>query len=115
MGLREQKKRATRAALSWATIRLTVERGFDNVLVEDIAAAAGGSPRTFHNYFSNKGEAIVARHLDRCRAVVEELRLRPCAELLWDAITQSVLARLAVDPATAPLPIPDQDSWAAGV
>ena len=58
MGLRERKKAETRAALSWAAIRLTVERGFENVKVEDIAAAAGVSPRTFNNYFASKGEAI---------------------------------------------------------
>jgi AcrR family transcriptional regulator len=66
MGLRERKKAQTRAALSWAALRLTVEHGFNNVKVEDIAEAAGVSPRTFNNYFSSKGEAIVARHLDRC-------------------------------------------------
>ena len=64
-GLRERKKDETRSALSWAAIQLTVERGFDNVRVEDIAAEAGVSPRTFNNYFSSKGEAIAARHLDR--------------------------------------------------
>src|SRR5713226_7002153 len=62
MGLRERKKSETRAALSWAAVRLIVERGGENVLVEDIAAAAGVSPRTFSNYFSGKGEAVAARH-----------------------------------------------------
>ena len=81
MGLREEKKQATRTALSWAAIRLTVERGFDNVLVEEIAAAAGVSPRTFNNYFSSKAEAIAARHLDRCRKVADDLRHRPAVHL----------------------------------
>ncbi len=80
MGLRERKKQETRIALSWAAIRLTVERGFDNVRVEDIAAEAGVSPRTFNNYFSSKGEAIVARHLDRARLIMQELRRRPASE-----------------------------------
>jgi hypothetical protein len=39
-GLRERKKRATREALSRAALHLAIERGLDNVLVEDIAAEA---------------------------------------------------------------------------
>ncbi|WP_433501481.1 TetR family transcriptional regulator [Sphaerimonospora sp. CA-214678] len=96
MGLRERKKQETRIALSWAAIRLTVERGFDNVRVEDIAAEAGVSPRTFNNYFSSKGEAIVARHLDRARLISQELRRRPASEPLWEALTTAVLTQLAL-------------------
>jgi len=95
-GLRERKKRETRIALSWAAIRLTVERGFENVRVEDIAAAAGVSPRTFNNYFSSKGEAIAARQVERARAISEELRARPADEPLWEAITNAALARFAL-------------------
>ncbi|MEV7626358.1 TetR family transcriptional regulator [Actinoplanes sp. NPDC089786] len=91
MGLREDKKQATRAALSWAAVRLTVERGWDNVLVDDIAAAAGVSPRTFNNYFSSKGEAIAARHLDRYLLLADNLRHRPPAEPLWDALRAAVV------------------------
>ena len=75
-GLRERKKQETRDALSFAALRLAVERGLDNVLVEDIAAAAGVSPRTFNNYFSSKAEAISSRHTDRMRITIETLRTR---------------------------------------
>ncbi|WP_311923023.1 TetR family transcriptional regulator [Microbispora sp. H10836] len=95
-GLRERKKHETRTALSWAAIRLTVERGLENVRVEDIAAAAGVAPRTFNNYFSSKGEAIAARHLDRARLIAQELRRRPASEPLWEAIKVSVLTQLAL-------------------
>ena len=57
-GLRERKKLATRQALGSAAMQLAVERGLENVLVEDIAAAADVSPRTFNNYFASKYEAI---------------------------------------------------------
>lgn len=90
-GLREHKKRATREALSWAALRLAVERGVENVLVEDIAAAAEVSPRTFNNYFASKYEAIVWRELDRMRQAGDLLRARPRAEPLWDSITQAVV------------------------
>jgi AcrR family transcriptional regulator len=112
LGLRERKKRETRIALSWATIRLTVERGFDNVRVEDIAAAVGVSPRTFNNYFSSKGEAIAARHLERARAIAEELRARPAAEPLWEAIENAMMGRYALG-LDAPAE-PDQQ-WTEGV
>ena len=53
-GLRERKKLATRVALGQGAWRLVMERGYDKVRVEDIAAAAGVSVRTFSNYFANK-------------------------------------------------------------
>ncbi|WP_290051069.1 acyl-CoA-like ligand-binding transcription factor [Amycolatopsis solani] len=90
-GLRERKKHETRIALSWAAIRLTVERGYDNVRIEDIAAEAGVSTRTFSNYFGSKGEAIVARHHDRARAIAAALRERPDGEPIWEAVTQAAL------------------------
>ncbi|WP_328455481.1 acyl-CoA-like ligand-binding transcription factor [Amycolatopsis sp. NBC_00438] len=95
-GLRERKKQETRVALSWAAIRLTVERGLDNVRVEDIAAEAGVSTRTFSNYFGSKGEAIAARQYDRSRAIAAALRERPAGEPLWEAVTHAVLTGFAL-------------------
>ncbi|MFI9836205.1 TetR family transcriptional regulator [Nonomuraea sp. NPDC051941] len=97
MGLREQKKRDTRIALSWAAIRLTVDRGFDNVKVDDIAAEVGVSPRTFNNYFSSKAEAIAARHFERAARIADELRARPSGEPLWEAISNAVLIGAPLD------------------
>jgi AcrR family transcriptional regulator len=59
-GLRERKKQATRKALREAALRLALERGRDDVRVDDIAEAAGVSPRTYNNYFSSREQAIVA-------------------------------------------------------
>lgn len=115
MGLREQKKQETRAALSWAAIRLMVERGVDNVLVEDIAAAAGVSPRTFNNYFSSKGEAVASRHVDRIRQMAEDLRERPAAEPLWDAITAAMVRQLEPGPEVTAHPPGEPGAWTAGV
>lgn len=110
-GLRERKKQDTRSALSWAATRLAVERGLDNVRVEDIAAEARVSPRTFNNYFASKGEAIAAPHYDRVRLIAAELRSRPAGEPLWEAVTAAVLAQFPMDRSEN---VPDQ-RWIAGV
>ncbi|MGV9611074.1 acyl-CoA-like ligand-binding transcription factor [Nocardia xishanensis] len=94
-GLRERKKRETRLALSRAAIRLSIERGWDNVTVEAIAAEANVSVRTFRNYFANKAEAIAASHVERSMRIADELRTRPTDEPLWDSIADAVLAQFA--------------------
>src|SRR3954451_9959608 len=84
-GLRERKKQQTREALSWAALRLAVERGLGNVLVEEIPPEAGVPPRTFNNYSPGKAEAIVWRHPARLRRIAGLLRDRPPDEPLWES------------------------------
>jgi AcrR family transcriptional regulator len=88
--LRERKKVATRQALSRAAALLAVERGVEGVTIEAIADAAGVSPRTFHNYFPGKEEAIVAPLTDGAQAVIDALRARPAGEPIWDALREVV-------------------------
>src|SRR5215475_8895128 len=92
-GLRERKRRETRVALNQTAIRLCIQRGWENVTVDDIATAANVSPRTFRNYFSTKAEAVAAGHLERMLRIADELRVRPTDERLWTAITNSVCAQ----------------------
>jgi len=91
LGLRERKKLATRDAISAAAFQLAAQRGLENITVEDIAAAANVSPRTFNNYFSSKPEAISARGIDRAVRIGAALCERPASEPLWAAITAAVL------------------------
>ncbi|HEY1573965.1 MAG TPA: TetR family transcriptional regulator [Pseudonocardiaceae bacterium] len=92
MGLRERKKLATRQALGWAAISLAVQRGLDNVRVEDIAAAAGVSPRTFNNYFASKQEAICSVTVDRAELIGDTLLARPADEPLAEALLAAMVA-----------------------
>ena len=86
------KKLAVRRALSSAAIRLALERGLENVTVEDITAEADVSVRTFGNYFSSKYEAICALGTDQARRIGAELLARPAREPLWEALVNAMLA-----------------------
>jgi AcrR family transcriptional regulator len=80
LGLRERKKRATRQSLHSEALRLVAERGFDDVTIEDIAAAADVSPRTFFNYFGSKEDVIVNPDPDRVARLRASLARRTSAE-----------------------------------
>ena len=108
VGLRERKKLATRQALGFAAMRLAVQHGVENVLVEDIAEAAGVSARTFNNYFGSKYEAICSLGFDRALRVGAALRERPADEDLWQAITGAVMSEYGA--ADQPL----DPEWMAG-
>jgi len=69
MGLREEKKARTRAALVGAAERLFAEKGYDGTTVADIAAAAGVSTRTFFGYFRAKEDVLFAGADERLAAM----------------------------------------------
>ncbi|MGC9540107.1 TetR/AcrR family transcriptional regulator [Streptomyces sp. UG1] len=95
-GLRERKKRATREALREAALRLALERGPDQVRVEDIAEAAGVSPRTYNNYFASREQAIVsAVTADREVRIAAAVAARPAGVRLADAVTEAVVEQYA--------------------
>src|SRR5215217_3342793 len=64
---RQQRSRAKVAALLAAAERLFVERGYDAVTADAIAAAAGVSTGTFYSYFGDKRDVLIvllAEHVD---------------------------------------------------
>jgi AcrR family transcriptional regulator len=69
VGLREEKKAATRLAISDIATGLFTERGFDAVTVAEVAAAARVSVNTVFNYFPTKEDLF----FDRQDAVVDRL------------------------------------------
>ncbi len=63
-GLRERKKRETRAAISRVATALFYAQGFDHVTVDDVARAAGVSKMTVFNYFARKEDLLFDRELE---------------------------------------------------
>jgi len=91
-GLRERKKDATRKALREAALRLALDRGPDDVRVEDIAAAAGVSPRTYNNYFASREQAIAAAvSADREARVAAAVAAAPAGVPLSVAVTGALV------------------------
>jgi AcrR family transcriptional regulator len=68
-GLRDRKKAQTRLAISNIATRLFVERGFENVSVDDIAREADVARKTVFNYFPRKEDLVFDREED-ARALV---------------------------------------------
>lgn len=85
--LRQRKKTATRRALRSAATRLIGERGLAEVTVEDIAAAAGVSARTFFNYFASKEDAVVGWDPDLAAELMDALVARPAGDDPLDALS----------------------------
>lgn len=90
--LRERKKQRTREALIDAALDLFERKGFEATTVEDIAAAADVSPRTFFRYFESKLDLIMARSGDTRHASLGTLiAARPEGEGLLEAVRSAVV------------------------
>ncbi|GAA2484228.1 TetR family transcriptional regulator [Streptomyces gobitricini] len=64
MGLRERKKQRTYRTISDTAIALFLERGFDEVSVAEVAAAAEVSKPTLFRYFPAKEDLVLHRFAD---------------------------------------------------
>jgi AcrR family transcriptional regulator len=69
VGLREQHKQRTRAAISATATRLFAERGFDQVTIAQVAETAGVAKMTVANYFPRKEDLV----FDQADAVISQL------------------------------------------
>ncbi len=91
-GLRELKKRMTRAKIADAALQLSLDRGFEQVTIDGIARQAFVSPRTVSNYFSSKEEAVIVSGGLDWVTVLGGVAERPVDEPPLES-----LGRLAVD------------------
>ncbi|KUI11591.1 TetR family transcriptional regulator [Mycobacterium sp. GA-1285] len=92
LGLRERKKQRTRATLIDAAVELCHEQGFDNTTVDQIAAVADVSPRTFSRYFPTKDSIALALVDEIVDEVATELIRQPAELNHLEAILRAYVA-----------------------
>jgi AcrR family transcriptional regulator len=95
LGLRERKKARTREAIVDAALALFERKGFEATTIEDIAAAADVSPRTFFRYFESKVDLILAKNHEKNVGFGALLAQRPAHEAPVEAIRQVLRDQLA--------------------
>jgi AcrR family transcriptional regulator len=88
----DQKKARTRDDLVRAALALFRSQGFDKTTVEEIAAAARTSPRTFFRYFGTKEDLVFHDLGDHLAFLREQLEEGLREHGIWEGVTEAMLA-----------------------
>lgn len=87
---RDIARAAVRAELAQVAFELFRREGFENVTVNDLAAAAGVSRSTFLRYFSTKEDAVLDAVDAQGGRIADALRARPAGEDDWTALRHAL-------------------------
>jgi AcrR family transcriptional regulator len=91
-GLRERKRQQTRERLTRTAMALFLERGFEATTLDDIAAAADISRRSFFHYFGSKEDVVFAWQEDSTAALIAAVAARPADESMLAAAENAISA-----------------------
>jgi AcrR family transcriptional regulator len=95
-GLRELKRRRTRATIQREALRLFGEQGYDRTTCEQIAAAAEVSPATLYRYFPTKEDLVLQDDYDDLLVLL--IANRPPGETPVRAVRRSLVTALSAFP-----------------
>src|SRR5438045_2410727 len=86
--VRERTRRTVRGELAQLAMDLFVENGYDETTIDDLAAAAGMSKRTFFRYFASKEDLVMGKYEVLGEQLAEDLAARPADEPIWVSLRQ---------------------------
>ncbi|WP_211275584.1 MULTISPECIES: TetR/AcrR family transcriptional regulator [Actinoplanes] len=95
MSSRDIARAAVRARLAEVAFGMFRSAGFDNVTVNDLAAAAGVSRSTFLRHFGTKEEAVLGAFDLQFEQIAALLRERPASEDDWTALRRALDTMIA--------------------
>jgi AcrR family transcriptional regulator len=91
-GLRERKRQQIRQRLTQTAMALFLEHGFEATTLDDIAAAADISRRSFFHYFASKEDVVFAWQEESTAALIAAVAARPANESMLAAAENAISA-----------------------
>jgi AcrR family transcriptional regulator len=105
-GLRERRKQEARQAISGVAMAMFEGRGFDEVTISQVAAAAGVSKMTVTNYFPRKEDLVFDRAEVIISSLADAVAARVPGESLLAAVRRDYAERIAAGDVTLGVPTP---------
>jgi AcrR family transcriptional regulator len=90
--LRRRRREATELEIAEAAVRLFIDQGYEATTVEQIAAAAGVSPRTFYHYCGSKDNALAPVVIAGSERFVEMIADAPTDRPLAQVISAAAIS-----------------------
>lgn len=84
--IRERTRRLAQTELTSVAQDLFVAQGYEGTTVDQIAAAAGMSKRTFFRYFPSKEDLVIGKYDLFADRMAEALDDRPAHEPVWESL-----------------------------
>lgn len=97
-GLRERKRQDTLQRITQAGLRLFGSNGYEATTIDDIAAAAGISRRTFFHYFKAKDDILISMQVGPGEQIVAALAKRSRGAKPLPAIHEAALRVVSAYP-----------------
>lgn len=86
----DRTRQAVHAEVAQTAMKLFLERGFEETTIDDIAAAAGISRRSFFRYFGTKEDIVLGDLAAHGELIRRELEARPADEDAWTALLNAL-------------------------